>query len=74
MKKEIHKLRINNLFGTLNIYENMNIKFVIKNTINLFCPISDKLKNIIEISLVKKNMKRVDNPIEDEFFMNILFT
>ncbi len=52
----------------------MNIKFVIKNTINLFCPISDKLKNIIEISLVKKNMKRVDNPIEDEFFMNILFT
>ena len=63
-----------NLFATLNIYANMKIKLIIKNIINLFCPISDKLKKLIEKLLVKINMKRIDNPVKDRFFMNILFT
>ncbi len=52
----------------------MKIKLIVKNIINLFCPISDKLKKLVKKLLVKMNMKRIDNPVEDRFFMNILFT
>ena len=52
-----------NLFATLNIYANMKIKLIIKNIINLFCPISDKLKKLIEKLLVRINMKRIDNAV-----------
>ncbi len=72
--KEMHKLIIKNLFGTLNIYENIKIKLIIINTINLFWPISDKFEKLIAMLLVKKNMKKVDSKIEDKFLTWILFT